>query len=53
MVASNPDELREGHEVRTWKQRQEETQKKVKAITIFLTIALSAFMPIGRYCLAG
>lgn len=48
----NPDELRQGHEVRTWRQRQVESRKKVKAITVILTGCLTAFLPVTRTALS-
>jgi len=48
MVSSNPDELRTGHETKSWKERSVEQRKTVKAITLILTFCLSAYMPVSR-----
>jgi hypothetical protein len=48
MFSGNPDELREGHEVKKWKDRKAESSRKIFWTSSILTLALSAFLPITR-----
>lgn len=51
MWNDNPDELTEGHDVKTWKDRKIEAAKKVRAIGLILTLGTTIYLPVSRMAL--